>query len=53
MTSWEFADRYPLLSEAQAERLVREHGLDPDEARASLGPETFTKTAELIGWLGY
>lgn len=53
MTSWDFADLYPLLSEAEAERMVREHGLDPDEARVDLGPDTFTQTAELIGWLGY
>ena len=53
MTSWDFADAHPQLTEADAERMVREHGLDPQEAREELGRENFTKTAELIGWLGY
>lgn len=53
MTSWEFAEEYPRLTEEQAERLVKDHDLDPAEARKDLGPEKFTMTAERIGWLGY
>ncbi|TWI28198.1 hypothetical protein [Paracoccus sulfuroxidans] len=53
MTSEEFARAYPRLTEKQAERLVRDHGLDPAEARKDLGPTRFTTTAELFGWLGY
>lgn len=53
MTSWEFAEARPLLTEAEAVRIVREHALDPEEAREDLGPERFTTTAELLGWLGY
>lgn len=43
MTSWEFAKAHPLLTEAEAVRIVRE----------DLGPERFTTAAELLGWLGY
>lgn len=53
MTSRDDAAAHPRLTEAEAEQLVRAHGLDPQEAREELGPDSFTKTAELIGWLGY
>ncbi len=52
MISWEFAERKPLLSEEEAESILRAHGQDPAEARAELA-ERFTQTAELLGWLGY
>ncbi|MDN3714308.1 hypothetical protein QWZ10_25420 [Paracoccus cavernae] len=53
MTSWDYAAAHPQLTEAEAEDLVRAHGLDPQEAREELGLENFITTAELIGWLGY
>lgn len=53
MTSWDYAAAHPHLTEAEAEDVVRAHGLDPNDAREELGCEGFTKTAELIGWLGY
>ncbi|WP_312528895.1 hypothetical protein [Paracoccus sp. (in: a-proteobacteria)] len=53
MTSWDYAEAHPQLTEAEAEHLVRAHGLDPQEAREELGRENFLKTTELIGWLGY
>ncbi|MDT1064696.1 hypothetical protein RM190_22765 [Paracoccus sp. CPCC 101403] len=52
MTSWEFAERRPVLSVEEAERILRAHDHDPAEARAELA-ERFTETAELLGWLGY
>ncbi|SMO99160.1 hypothetical protein [Paracoccus laeviglucosivorans] len=52
MTSREFAEDHPSLSEAEAERLVLAHGHDPAEARDDLGA-AFTTTADLLGWLGY
>jgi len=52
MTSWDFAEEHPRLSEAEAERLIRAHGHDPEEVRRDLGAG-FAVTAELLGWLGY
>lgn len=52
MTSWEFAEEYPRLTEEQTEWLVKDHDLDPAEALKNLGPEKFTITAERIGWPG-
>lgn len=52
MTSEEFAEAHPRITEKQAERLAGEHVVDPAEARKDLGPARFTTTAELLGWLG-
>ena len=52
MTSYEYAEQFPSISEKRAIAIVEQHGLDPEEAKADLG-DRFTETEALIAWLGY
>ncbi|MBT9247952.1 hypothetical protein KM031_21535 (plasmid) [Gemmobacter fulvus] len=52
MYSWEFSERYPVLTDKQADRIVVAHGFTPQAVKAELGA-AYTKCETLLAWLGY